>query len=1388
MRSRILYPLLFVPFLFPLSLWAQDFIADIQTYSVKEGLSHREVNALYQDSRGFIWVGTKNGLNRFDGYEFKWWSKEKDGLISNNIREIQEDAEGYLWIFPAYHELWSGNINDISLLHPEKGILTTFSDRFGPQTKFKVGELTTCFSDKEGRLFWTTLSEPDLISYHPSEGFKVLVLPDIKKFEIVTITSKSSIWITDDAFRLMEIDYDGKILNVYQAEGVDYLNVWVPENSDAFYLTEKGKDGSFKKSIYIDENGDQQEFDPKKWIEDLTFNKPEDFVFIEHPKTKAIWTLSKIIIPEQNFVFDLSNQLGFRDNLGYRCMIFDRQGRRWIGGNFGLQVVDFNKSLFTKFLYNPSYENDKSVRGIAEKDGKLFINLESDRTERVNSPMTINLETGFVKTSINEFQMNWGFREILADKNYIWSVHSQNLIQYDLELNQAKKFPAVSPNAIWAMHQLKDRQILSGSDSGLDIIDIAKNTISPFQAYNEFEELALAHVIDFVPEKNGKLWVCTNKGLFLFDPNEGIQKRIWSGGEGAFFLPCDDIHHLHLDKEGVFWLATNGCGLIKWDGVESWRQFTRLDGLSNDVIYAIYEDEYRHLWMSSDYGIMQFDKETFQVKTYLKQDGITHHEFNRISHLKGRDGTLYFGSLNGITAFHPKEFHENKSTFQPELQITAFQQFDVEQNHLINRLGDLHASNKIVIHPDDRFFVLEFALLTFKDVDKIRYAWKIEGEDENWTYQKESSIRLSRLPYGNYQLKVKGQAANGQWSERELNIDLTVLKPYYLQPWFIFLFVLGIVGGAIVFYKWRTLEYKKTQMTLQVEVKKQTKALQKQAEELEKLDRLKSRFFANVSHELRTPLTLILGPINTILKRNRLENRDFTLLKLMQQNGQNLLNLIGEILDLSKLESGKLALNESAIILLPFVKRRIAQFESHAQHQDIQFIFQYRPDPYLQVLVDGEKFEQVINNLLSNALKFTPAKGTIKVFVKDSGNAISFTVKDTGAGIHPEDLPYVFDRFYQSKQADAPAQGGTGIGLALCQEYAKLFEGKIHVESELGAGSTFVFQFPKKEVLGMVELEKEAILIEETNGAHEQKELKKALPDFAASNISNGEKVNVLIVEDNPALRQYLQLLLEEHYQVTMAENGKVALEMLRQASASVVPQNDNSINKPENAYSETMSSPDLIISDVMMPVMDGFQLLESLKASDKWRHIPVVMLTARAELEDKLTALRIGVDDYMLKPFEEEELLTRVGNLLMNYKARSFISNEVQEKESASERSESKKPHPVSVEDQEWLQHLEITVKTHLADSNFTMEKLGALLFISRRHLQRRIKLLTGLTPNQYIREVRFQMARQMLETRSKNSVKQVAAAIGMKDFEYFSRQFKKRFGKLPSDVLRGV
>lgn len=599
--------------------------------------------------------------------------------------------------------------------------------------------------------------------------------------------------------------------------------------------------------------------------------------------------------------------------------------------------------------------------------------------------------------------------------------------------------------------------------------------------------------------------------------------------------------------------------------------------------------------------------------------------------------------------------------------------------------------------------------------------------------EKDASDKVIEID-ARYQNKYKQK----QIEEQQLSLRLKN-NQLRLSAIIVFLILLSAIGLFISYRKQRQAKRKLIQ---------QNSLIQNQATQLESLNAARSRFFANISHELRTPLSLIVGPVSTLLKEPHQTKKQTTLLKTVSRSVRQLELMVNDILDLRKLEVGKMTLNTEPTELRSFFQLHLNQFESLASYKRIHYEYELLIVPALLVELDREKCRQILYNLLSNAFKFTPANRTVKVTVWVQADQLFVDVADTGPGIHPDDLPNVFDRFFQTSQTGQYSAGGTGIGLSICHDYTHLMNGEIGVDSKPGEGSTFHVSWPVPppekvstpvaplHVRDIDALYEAAMPLEESPSAHS----------------ADTSRPTILVVEDNPGLRAYIGLILAEQYRVVMAENGAVALQKLTSASTSV----------------------DLILSDLMMPVMDGYALLEKLKSDNATRHLPVIMLTARAEPADRLHALRIGVDDYLTKPFDEEELLVRIANLLKNQSVRrqeAFAENKAED------------AHPTS--EQVWLKTFETYIQENLASDILSIPALSEIFAMSESTLLRHLKRLTGLTPVQYLQEVRLNKARLLLENDPHIPVSIVASEVGYKDARSFSRGFKTRFGKLPSAVL---
>ncbi|MEO1257607.1 MAG: ATP-binding protein [Bacteroidota bacterium] len=1361
-----------------------DYIIDVQHFTTEDGLSHRAVKTVFQDSRGLIWISTRYGLNRFDGHNFKIFSKEKQGLSSNDLTQILEDEDGWLWACSA---IQPGKSTNLSFINVKTAEVRQIEERFGNTFPFNIDSLSGMVAGPDKSVY---LSAGRQIYQYKSQQFKSIYQSD-QRITVVANTPNDMLlgyqWVSPELIEPFVFDSTMhasgqsipiKPMPTIKGVGDRSGNCWLLILNN-LYLLEANKKNWKKQNIAEFLGTDQ-------------FTRHFMMQFEHDANSNAYWYKDgahlHLFHPYEGIRLDMNEHYPEITQSSIIDIVIDQSGNIWVCTDFGVFKIRLSKNSFQNYLSQPTEQYDIntafSTRGITLKNGQLWansnsekqylVNLEDGQYEQLQLPPSYQLD--------DEPFKKLAFRPILkvSENEFYTDGGPGLLLQYDKKgPGKIRYWKKSAHNSMaWSIFKEKDQIWLGLLDIGLGIVK--EDSITNYQKYNGFDALSRSSVYHFLQWDEEHVLLATTSGIYVLHLQKGIVKRFWTKGGEAAQLPFDLFYHLTWDvkEENILWAASGGGGLIRLSldkeklDVRQYEQYTIADGLSNNVLYAVYPDDYDNLWLPSDYGLIQFHKRTKSSRAFTVLDGIPFNEFNRLAHFAAPDGRLFFGTMNGITSFYPKALLNIEESFDIPLRVIRFQQFNGTENQLEDRTTDLVTNNKITLHPGDKFLTLAFALLEYKDANQIKYSYQLKGQSDEWVYLNQNELRLSGLPYGNFTLNVRAQGVSGQFSESRLSIPIAVLRPFYLTGWF-FLFA-GLILSAtlLVGYNVRTHALRKRQEELEEQVTKRTAVIAAQTEELRNMDAIKSRFFANVSHELRTPLTLLLGPINSALEKGDLNNRNFTLLKLAQNNGQQLLKLVNSILDLTRLESGKLELKEETVAFHPLIKRIISQFESGAQVQNIDLIIDYQPDPYLQLRLDTTKFETIVNNLLSNALKFTADKGTITMTIKDQGNQIQLEVNDTGKGIHPEDLPHIFNRFYQSKRPNAPTEGGSGIGLALSRELAQLFNGALEVESELGKGSTFFFRFPKKEVMGFASLEATGQSPVPVNPLPARSFSQGALQlNSPAETLAGINRPTILLVEDNHNMREYLNIVLGEQYNLISAENGQVAWRILEVEG----PPKSN-VPLSSTFYQE----PSLIISDIMMPVMDGYQLLGRLKSDDRWRQVPTIMLTARAELDDKLKALRIGVDDYMLKPFGEQELLLRIENLLKNSRARQTAT---QKKAPAIDPQVTSTDNlPLTPLDHQWLAELETLVKDNLDRFEFTVDDLAHKMAMSRRQFYYEVKKLTGLTPNQYIQEIRFAQARRLLESGSHRSVKSVVYAVGLKDTAYFSRQFKKRYGKLPS------
>ena len=874
---------------------AQEYRAFARRYGIEDGLPHRQVNSIIQDHRGFLWAATNAGVLRFDGHRFKVFSKT-NGLTGDLVDWVAEDARGFIWACRAGPNGW------LCIIDPLSGNVvptdTYFRQQPLPAPVSRWWKAPRPMAD--GSLLIGLYNPGGLLRFHPdSGGWSRIPLPECRGFMLQQPGPRQSVWgyeipLHDSVSILREIDLQGRVLREIRPP-LPGWSFWEKEGhaggANRFFVLTYKK-GETPVLWEIDEQGQHR---PAPLYTDNTYSRQHarlagSGIEVQFP---GIYDRSGKLL------LDISREYPEIDLHQYRDYLVDHNGNLWFATTFGLIVVELRKNHFRRLLYeeNAPGGRGKACRGLLEKNGQLLVNLEAAGQGRYRvNPRTGQSERlpGECAIGIAPGSDGGVWTECITGPN-AWQTLSLYKATADGRLSSLQLFQKRDFGYIWTILEDSPQRVLLGHANGMTVYNPQTGHAGLWQD-EQFPAFNQANISWLGKDRSGQIWACTEQGLFQLKPGGGVVARYWSGGQGAYYLPYDHIYHFYEDAAGIFWLGTSSGGLLRWDRRAPVGQQTQViyreNGLLNGVVYAVYEDNHQHLWLPTDYGIVQLDKKSLQVRhTWLTTDGLTHNEFNRVSHCQGADGTLYFGGLNGVTAFNPNDFYADNSPDKGKaaLVISNFSVLQSGSGRLENQTPELLDNNRITIGPDDRYAQLEFALLEYFAPEKSTYTWQLEGLSTGWEGLKEPVLRLSGLPFGSYRLRIRAQAADGSSAGNELSIELRVLPPVYLRWWF-FVLLLGSLGlGLRAWYLWRTREHRREQERLEAEVSRQTATIRRQTEELQKLDETKSRFFANISHELRTPLTLMLGPLSSLLRNKRLDATDQRHAEMAHEHGRQLL-------------------------------------------------------------------------------------------------------------------------------------------------------------------------------------------------------------------------------------------------------------------------------------------------------------------------------------------------------------------------------------------------------------------------------------------------------------------------------------------------------------------
>jgi signal transduction histidine kinase/DNA-binding response OmpR family regulator/ligand-binding sensor domain-containing protein len=1324
-----------------------------ESISTAQGLSQGMIFDLLQDTEGFIWAATKNGLNRYDGYSFKIFANDPynaHSLSSNTVVKLFEGSKGRIWagtenaglnIYDKqsgkFYRIAHSNSNPASLsgngirsiMEIPDGRMLVATDVAG----LNIVETGTDFFEKDAAPVITRLSLPNDAPVYGmgTDNNKVIWIGAMDGAVYRFDPLKNNFIKLNNGVLLNDgyLNPDGSKLingNLYLAVGKDIFPLFNSSKTPAGNIV----------------------FKPKEQLWENLHREEYFYSVYKHEPGKAVnWndplpvTTSRICYP---FIIDHSGIL-WSGSVGYGL-------RKYNTANSKFKTEATGNSIR---LIIPASGNDIFIVNYAYKWMKLKDNeLIDNAFQKIPS---LNQIDNFIIASTGDY---W----IKSDET--------GYFKYNPAANKLQPYPGINANQPFGKKQpfIEDNKAniwLPGQDGSFTLVNTVTGKLDSFSINKDAAKIICTALYQ---DKQGIYWIGTENGFVkaTFNNNNLSSPQIeWFHNNSS---NRNSLNYNHVScflddpniPEKFLWIATKGGGLNRLNkATGDFVHLTTKDGLPDDVVYGILADDAGNIWGSTNKGIfclttVKTNGNNWVFHNFTKANGLQDDEFNTGSYAKLPNGRLAFGGVNGLNIFDPKEVLV--PGFMPNVFIT-----DILVNNQSITPGDntavlkntIEQSTEITLTHLQDILTLEFSSLDLTASAQNKYRYQLVGVDKDWV---ESGTRRTatylHLPAGEYIFKVQGSNSQGIWSDKIAELQITVLPPWWRSWWAYLIYIVLLGLGIRAYFKFNVNRAK---------LKSQLSFEQLEAKRVKELDTVKTQLYTNITHEFRTPLTVILGMAQQV-KSNPPQHLDNGI-DMIIRNGQSLLNLVNEMLDLSKLETGKMTLQPVNGDIINFLRYIVESFHSLAESQKKQLHFLAGMD-MLYVAYDPEKVRQIVANLLSNALKFTPQKGNIYITVNENNllheagkTTLIIKVKDTGIGIPEGQLEHIFERFYQLDNSHTRKTEGTGIGLALTKELVKLMEGEITVKSPpTGAnrGTEFTVALPLiciptaeniiyPDLKGAISKEKNTMAV---NGANpdEEKRVK--------------EKPLILLVEDNADVVAYTASCLPD-YRLAVGQDGREGFEI----ASEIIP--------------------DLIITDVMMPFVDGFELCSQLRSDEHTSHIPIIMLTAKADMESKIEGFEKGADAYLEKPFNREELLIRIKKLLelrknlqQFYLKKAGLNNDkfIETGEPVAEPISKNK-----IED-EFVKRVREAVEAQLADTGFTVEQLCKMVFMSHSQLHRKLDALTGCSPNKFIRIIRLNSAKELMKQPG-NSIASIALDCGYNDPGYFARVFKQEYGVTPQD-----
>ncbi len=1318
-----------------------------------DGLSHNTVLDILEDHKGFLWLGTADGLNRYDGERFQVYrraARDTNSLSSNYINCLLEDRQ---------HRLWVGtNGGGLNLLD-KTGTRFIHVGHTGDGTDLSSITITDLAQDERG-FVWASTNGNGLLKINPStrqmwrinstnsrlpSNFVSQICPD----------HQGNLWVGSFDGMVQRLRLSDYAVSPYplpkpvtKLSRGPIMSITCDKRGNLWVGTQGA--GLFRKQPH--ESAFRLVFYRAGIVEDVNNARS----LYEAPDGRFWLGTDDGVVVAEDTSFRRTTHLQHRSlSVGglsthaVVCVRGDRRGNVWVGTwEAGLNVHFAQPDPFNVFMHRPGLPNtlltpvvstlatdSTGCVWVGSSRGLTFIDPKTNTTRYIqHRPDCTNCLPG---NDVSELVY-------LSETALLATIWNKGTVLLNPKTGVVYRIPALDGQTIHFVL----------SEGGHWVRVVAKDG----RAWRMNRHTGEVHSSPGLPQvmtksktllqtADGLIWGGTfGDGLLAFDPRTATIRQYQSEARpGSLY----DSHVICLfeDRHRRLWVGTTG-GLHRFD--KRTGRFVLLDtdnGLTNNAIMSITQDKAGYLWVATNEGLCQVDENGTVTRTYRREDGLAGNDFSERAVSRSPDGTLFFGGKHGLTVFDPKQLITRDRAIPVYLtDLKLFNKSVAAGTPGLPLPQALIDTKKLTLRYDQSVFTFDFSSVLFQAHRNVRYAYKLDGFEEAWNYVgSQHSATYTNLNPDTYLFRVKASQTDDFTNAPERVLTLTILPPWYRTGWSYGVYILLITGLLLGI---RRL------IQLREGFKTKIRAEHLETEKARELDRLRSGFFANISHEFRTPLTLILTPLEHFLTDQTPDSRR-PLWQTMHQNANRLLRLINQLLDLAKLESNSLRPDINQQDVMPFVRQVAGTFTAQANQQGVAFWVSTEPDTAL-AWFDPDILEKVLYNLIANALKFTHKEGTIWVrcFAKQVDNQFCavLEVEDTGIGISAEHKGHIFERFYQRSPNVANGQGrakkaGTGIGLALTRELIELHRGQIQVESQPGLGTVFTVTLPIDASAFPNEW------LSATTNAWIPTQDEPLVPVMAPAEspiTAVHDLPLVLVVEDDDDLRQYIAGCFRQHYRVLSAANG---LEALAQAQNEI---------------------PDLIVSDWLMPDMDGLQLCEALKSDERTSHVPLILLTSRSSTESKLEGLGVGADDYITKPFTLSVLLLRARNLIQS---RQLLRAKYS-------RVLTLKPTDVVVESAEevFLRKVMALIDQHLTDPDLDVQRLERELALSNTQLYRKLKALTGKGGNELIRTMRLQRAAQQLQTGGQ-TVAEVAYAVGFNDPNYFIRAFKKEFGQSPGE-----